>query len=77
MEELSFWNGLGHPCRASDTRGEFATRDKENVDKLRRFETGKAKTAGGKYERYCGNCLMPVTRSPVKRTKTVFDGGWP
>jgi len=26
---------------------------------------------------YCGYCLMLVTRSPLKRTKTVFDGGWP
>jgi hypothetical protein len=26
---------------------------------------------------YCGNCLMLVTWSPLKRTKTVFDGGWP
>jgi hypothetical protein len=26
---------------------------------------------------YCGNCLMLVTCSPVKRTKTVFEGGWP
>ena len=32
---------------------------------------------GCKAEDYCGNCLMPVTRSPVKRTNTVFDGGWP
>jgi hypothetical protein len=26
---------------------------------------------------YCGNCLTLVTREPVKRTKTVLDGGWP
>ena len=26
---------------------------------------------------YCGYCLTLVTRVPVKRTKTVFDGGWP
>ncbi len=30
-----------------------------------------------KYQDYCGNCLMLVTRSPMKRTKTVFEGGWP
>src|SRR5580692_3768976 len=24
---------------------------------------------------YCGYCLMFVTRSPLKRTKTVFEGG--
>src|ERR1700686_1682064 len=24
---------------------------------------------------YCGYCLMLVTRSPMKRTKTVFEGG--
>jgi hypothetical protein len=28
-------------------------------------------------EAYCGYCLTLVTRVPVKRTKTVFDGGWP
>jgi hypothetical protein len=28
-------------------------------------------------EDYCGYCLMLVTRMPVKRTNTVFDGGWP
>jgi hypothetical protein len=28
-------------------------------------------------EGYCGNCLMLVTRSPVKRIKTVLEGGWP
>jgi hypothetical protein len=26
---------------------------------------------------YCGYCLTLVTRVPVKRTNTVFDGGWP
>jgi hypothetical protein len=26
---------------------------------------------------YCGNCLTLVTRGPVKRTKTVLEGGWP
>jgi hypothetical protein len=26
---------------------------------------------------YCGYCLTLVTREPVKRTNTVFDGGWP
>src|ERR1700730_9915854 len=30
-----------------------------------------------KSENYCGYCLMLVTRSPMKRMKTVFDGGWP
>ena len=30
-----------------------------------------------KLERYCGYCLTLVTREPVKRTNTVFDGGWP
>src|SRR5712664_1827198 len=28
-------------------------------------------------ENYCGNCLIPVTWSQVKRTKTVREGGWP
>ncbi|MEY2396083.1 MAG: hypothetical protein QOF94_2428, partial [Acidobacteriaceae bacterium] len=28
-------------------------------------------------EDYCGYCLTLVTRVPVKRTNTVFDGGWP
>ena len=28
-------------------------------------------------EAYCGYCLTLVTRVPVKRTNTVFDGGWP
>ena len=26
---------------------------------------------------YCGYCLIPVTRSPVKCTNTVLSGGWP
>src|SRR6266851_2171496 len=25
---------------------------------------------------HCGYCLMLVTRSPMNRTKTVFEGGW-
>lgn len=28
-------------------------------------------------ENYLGNCFTLVTRSPVKRTNTVFDGGCP
>jgi hypothetical protein len=28
-------------------------------------------------EAYCGYCLTLVTRVPVKRTNTVFEGGWP
>jgi hypothetical protein len=36
---------------------------------------GKEMGAGAKI--YCGNCLMLVTRSPVKRTKMVLEGGWP
>jgi len=26
---------------------------------------------------YWGYCFTLVTRVPVKRTNTVFDGGWP
>jgi hypothetical protein len=26
---------------------------------------------------YCGYCLILVTRSPLNRTKTVLEGGWP
>jgi hypothetical protein len=73
MEGLWFWNGPWPPNHDnSSPPSTDCTKSEERPD-----------SEGGPYKEratscnYCGNCLMLVTRSPMKRTKTVFDGGWP
>jgi hypothetical protein len=56
---------------------------KEIGDKMGRFLSFMRDTTSGYYgyvnvgDTYCGYCLTLVTRVPVNRTNTVFDGGCP
>jgi len=67
-ERKTRFMGTSTPQEIEDRPGHFLYFLRDATTGYRRYEY-----RGG----YCGYCLTLVTRVPVKRTNTVFDGGWP